>query len=139
MQNEIDNRLRQAAGLEADGKLEQAASAYGALLALIAVTCAAHAQERRLTGPEIVKMLKDRLVRGEERGRVTEQLFLGNGATFYTVHGAQSQGFWEVRGDQYCSKWPPSQSWACYDVMVDTGTTAFVSATGKRYPVSVID
>lgn len=43
------------------------------------------------------------------------QDFRASGATDYFA-GRPSTGQWAVRGDQYCSIWPPSDSWTCYDV-----------------------
>ena len=110
-------------------------------LASLWVCCAiaagpANAQDRKLTGPEIKALLTDRVAHGkEDSGSANEQLFLASGATFYSVGAAQSQGRWEVRGNQYCSAWPPSTSWSCYDVTHDGATHSFLSAAGKRYRV----
>ena len=41
------------------------------------------------------------------------QRFNGSGRTLYNA-GADSWGYWSVRGDQYCSQWPPNSLWACY-------------------------
>jgi hypothetical protein len=40
------------------------------------------------------------------------QDFFADGRTLY----GDQWGRWEVRGDRYCSVWPPSDRWACHDV-----------------------
>jgi len=57
------------------------------------------------------------------------QSFFADGSTEY-VAGRPSLGRWEVRGDQYCSVWPPSDHWACYDMMQKPGQLRFIGAAG---------
>ncbi len=45
--------------------------------------------------------------------------------------GGPSEGRWAVRGDQYCSLWPPSDLWACYDVQQKGQTIRFVDDAGN--------
>ncbi len=68
------------------------------------------------------------------------QYFHKNGGTPYiTASGEKSYGQWAVRGDQYCSLWPPSDHWTCFNVergaLPDgTPTLTFISGgNGKRY------
>jgi hypothetical protein len=42
----------------------------------------------------------------------TLQDFFADGRTLY----GSNFGRWEVRGDYYCSQWPPSDRWDCYAV-----------------------
>jgi hypothetical protein len=42
----------------------------------------------------------------------TLQDFKADGQTLY----GDSSGRWEVRGDRYCSQWPPSDRWDCHGV-----------------------
>jgi hypothetical protein len=42
------------------------------------------------------------------------QDFFADGRTLYE----DQWGHWEVRGDRYCSVWPPSDRWACYAVAI---------------------
>ena len=94
---------------------------------------AARAEGQKLTGAEIKTALSDHTLQGtREDGKLWQQIFQKSGATFYSVGNAQSQGRWEVRGDQYCSQWPPNESWTCYDMAVDAGDYYFVSASGQR-------
>jgi hypothetical protein len=43
------------------------------------------------------------------------QTFNADGSTLYTA-GEPSTGGWRVEGNQYCSVWPPSDRWDCYDI-----------------------
>jgi hypothetical protein len=65
-----------------------------------------------LTGAQITQALTARLLQydGGER-----QQFNADGTTLYESPDA-SHGQWRVTGDQYCSQWPPSDRWSCYDV-----------------------
>lgn len=68
------------------------------------------------------------------------QFFNHNGETPYIDEaGAKTFGRWLVRGDKYCSQWPPSDRYVCYGVersVEADGRTiiTFVSGgDGKRY------
>jgi hypothetical protein len=114
---------------------------FPVLTALLAICMAASAAaaERRLTGSGISETLAGHVFAGDDGGRKTEQIFHKGGATFYSVNGSQSQGRWEVRGDRYCSQWPPSEIWSCYDVLEDGAAVTFLAASGKRYSVKRLD
>ena len=43
------------------------------------------------------------------------QQFNKGGSTVYTTD-QPSSGQWRVEANQYCSVWPPSDRWSCYDV-----------------------
>jgi hypothetical protein len=106
-----------------------------AVLSLLFVPVAAEAEERKLSGPEIQTALAEHVFGGTDaNGKAWSQIFRNTGLTFYMQDTAVSNGFWEVRGDQYCSQWPPNQSWACYDVVEDAGAVVFISSTRTRYP-----
>ena len=93
----------------------------------------APAQEQRLSGVEIKTALSDHTLQGmREDGKPWQQIFQKSGVTFYSAGSAQSQGFWDVCGDQYCSQWPPNESWACYDMAVEADDYRFISASGQR-------
>jgi hypothetical protein len=103
-----------------------------AILGLLSCT-PAWADEIKLSGADITAALADHTLGGKrEDGSLWEQVFQKSGVTFYTVGSAQSQGVWDVRGDQYCSQWPPNQSWACYDMTKDANTYSFISASGQK-------
>ncbi|WP_420586748.1 hypothetical protein [Ruegeria sp.] len=44
--------------------------------------------------------------------------------------GSPSSGRWAVRDDRYCSLWPPSDLWACYDVQQSGKVIRFVDDAG---------
>ncbi|MEO0486031.1 MAG: hypothetical protein AAF092_08975 [Pseudomonadota bacterium] len=96
-----------------------------ALLALLPTMAIAHGP-RPLTGPEIEAVLNDATV-VYEGGEV--QTFHTSGRTLYD-NGRPSWGYWAVRGNQYCSQWPPADGWACYDVAGAHNTILFISETG---------
>ena len=77
-----------------------------------------------LTGEEIRQALSDRKLRYE----TAWQEFRASGRTLYNA-GQDSWGYWRVEGNQYCSKWPPSDLWACYD-MARSGDRVRFSGSG---------
>jgi len=86
----------------------------------------AGAQEwRALKGPEIQVALEARVL-GFGDGMMQD--FLADGRS---LHGDQ-WGLWRVLGDRYCSSWPPSELWVCYDVAVLGLEVRFQSDAGDR-------
>lgn len=81
----------------------------------------------RLTGVEAEAALNGTTLKYE----AARQVFYASGKTLYD-HGRPSWGYWAVRGDQYCSQWPPADGWACYDLDRHSGDgrLRFVSETG---------
>ncbi|NVO55665.1 hypothetical protein HW561_07675 [Rhodobacteraceae bacterium B1Z28] len=81
---------------------------------------------RQLSGGEILSAL------------IGKKLGYGNGAwqTFDEVmltqyfSGGPSAGRWAVREERYCSQWPPSDLWACYDFFQNGETIRFVGDGG---------
>ncbi len=57
----------------------------------------------------------------------TFQYFGPSGSTDYITERA-STGRWAARAGQYCSTWPPSDTWTCYDLYVDGDRVRFVGA-----------
>jgi hypothetical protein len=102
------------------------------VMTLIAVPC--HAEEKKLNGAEIAAALTDKVLTAKTD---TTQIFQKSGVTFFSESGSQSQGFWKVSGDKYCSQWPPNQAWPCYDVLQDGSKITFVSASGSRYEMQL--
>lgn len=84
----------------------------------------AQAEESRLTGPGIAAILAGKTVIGDD----WRQHFHADGRTAYAADRRDSMGVWQVRGDRYCSQWPPSTHWACYDMTrrVEDGATIVV-------------
>ena len=99
----------------------------------IALNLPAWADEMPMKGPDILKTLTGARVEGSN----WSQRFDAGGATIYAgADGKQSTGRWDVRGNEYCSQWPPSDVWACYAMAANTsadGTTIiWISAGGSR-------
>lgn len=59
------------------------------------------------------------------------QFFAHSGETIYR-RGDPSRGRWAERDGQYCSVWPPSDRWACYDLLVsdDGARLRFIGPAG---------
>lgn len=82
------------------------------LVAALLVSSPVWAEDwRQLSGEEVREALTGRTVDYDGAW----QDFRASGATLYNA-GEDSWGRWDIRGDQYCSQWPPNSSWACYDV-----------------------
>lgn len=60
------------------------------------------------------------------------QDFRASGRTLYNS-GEPSWGYWEVRDGRYCSQWPPSSDWDCYDMAIsaDGALVRFVDDWGN--------
>ena len=56
----------------------------------------------------------------------TMQTFGSGGDTQYITERAAS-GRWVARDGQYCSVWPPSDEWACYDIQLSGDRIRFVA------------
>ena len=80
---------------------------------------------KTLSGEEITAVLTGATLDYDERW----QDFRVSGRTLY-FSGAESGGFWDVRADQYCSMWPPSDLWACYDIAQSGDLIRFIGAAG---------
>jgi len=59
------------------------------------------------------------------------QEFTDSGRTLYNA-GRDSWGYWEVRGDKYCSQWPPADGWACYGVARNDNLIRFTGDSGDH-------
>jgi hypothetical protein len=105
--------------------------------ACLGLGTAAQAEERPMSGTEIRAALTDKWMRSTDPERPSMQLFLVNGSTHYAQGTATSVGRWEVRGDQYCSVWPPSTAWECYDMTQNGQEFVFISKSGVRYGVTL--
>ncbi len=57
------------------------------------------------------------------------QDFRADGTTLYDA-GQPQWGRWEAQGRQYCSLWPPSGTWACYDVARNGPELRFTGSDG---------
>ncbi len=94
-------------------------------------------QWQALTGAEIAEALTGRELEYENGAR---QSFRDGGTTTYGDGTATSDGRWRVEGDSYCSNWPPTDSWSCYELQRDSesGRLRFFGASENmavgRYP-----
>ena len=105
-----------------------------ALVALVLLAAPVRADDR-LDAAGITAALTDKALAYEDG---TTQSFKADGETIFT-NGKDSIGHWRVAGGRYCSVWPPSDTWACYDVMRTGTKISFVaddgsSITGKFAP-----
>lgn len=83
----------------------------------------------KLDGAGITEALTGRVLR---YGDGTTQSFMADGKTvFATKDGRQSIGHWGVQAGRYCSVWPPSDHWACYDVRQEGADIAFAADDGS--------
>ncbi|MEM1237705.1 MAG: hypothetical protein AAGI10_12085 [Pseudomonadota bacterium] len=98
---------------------------FAALLAFLPAMAAAQ-DFQPLTGAEIEAALDD-VTLTYEGGEV--QTFYASGRTLYD-NGRPSWGYWAVRGDQYCSQWPPADGWDCYDMDAGGDVLRFIGETG---------
>jgi|SRR5690349_8918283 hypothetical protein len=96
-----------------------------------------HAERKQLTGAEISAALNGRAVEGT--GTLAwRQTFEADGSTIYRSDRGTERGRWQVRGDQYCSQWPPSESWSCYDLAIDDELVTFIGASGTEHPARFV-
>ncbi len=87
--------------------------AVGAALILSLLSLPALADDwQPLTGDQIKTALSARVL--TYPGGQTQN-FYADGRTLYESDRPQ-WGQWRVDGDRYCSLWPPSDRWDCYDV-----------------------
>ena len=87
-----------------------------------------------LNAEGITKALTGRTLQYE----TATQEFRPSGKTLYTT-SQESWGNWSIHNGQYCSQWPPSSDWNCYDMYLsdDARTVRFIGApddvTDGRY------
>ena len=97
------------------------------VIAIILMSTPLWAQDwRPLEGAEIVEALNGRALIYENGDR---QDFSASGETLYFAAGP-SKGYWGVRDGQYCSVWPPSDIWTCYDLERSAQGLRFVGKHG---------
>ena len=92
---------------------------------LLPISAAAQDDWEAMTGAEIVEALTGKVLTYENAW----QDFRASGRTLYNA-GRDSWGYWGVRGDQYCSMWPPSDLWACYDMARSGDQLRFIGEAG---------
>lgn len=108
------------------------------LLFFMGVCCAS---AEMLDGKAIEAVLNDTTVYGLPLAPDSwRQSFAKSGETIYVdAAGAKTFGQWLARGDKYCSLWPPSDRWVCYEMesgadAAGRPTVTWISGgDGKRY------
>lgn len=107
---------------------------YALMLAGLATV--SQAGERPLVGTEIRAILTDATAITPKDGGEIIQVFYSDRRTFYQDE-RPSWGLWEIRNDQYCSNWPPSASWVCYDMFAweqdGRQWVVWIGESGTRY------
>ncbi len=89
----------------------------------------AHGQDwQSIDGQQIRDTLSDKVVIYDN----AEQKFFSSGRTLYNA-GQDSWGTWAVRGDKYCSQWPPSEQWTCYSMTRAGQRVQFVDGNGNVF------
>ncbi len=78
-----------------------------------------------LDGAGIVAALTDRTLQYDQAW----QTFKPTGRTLYNA-GQDSWGYWRVEGGRYCSQWPPSDLWTCYDMARAGDRLRFIGPAG---------
>ena len=112
----------------------------GLIVCSLAISSHAIAGEK-MTGAAIEAMLNDSTAWYLPLGAASaRQYFNKNGETPYIDgDGQKTYGEWLVRGDTYCSVWPPSDHYSCYEVEKGVSpdgipTITFISGgNGPRY------
>ena len=107
--------------------------------ALLVVALNASAEERKLTGGEIHKLLAGNSVHGMWGQSEYKSYFDPGGATTYHAKGRDpSSGYWRTTATQYCSTWDPGGT-SCYDIYRDGETILWgVPSSGARYPSTLL-
>ena len=104
-----------------------------AALVILFATPVAAEDWHPVDGSEIYALLSERTV--DYSGAWQE--FRASGRTLYNA-GAGSWGIWGVRGDFYCSQWPPNSAWDCYFVDPNTdGTAVRFSGSGDDITIGI--
>lgn len=98
-----------------------------ALIAGIPVGLGAEEGFERLNGDQVLEALMGRKLSYD--GGIWQTFDPSMRTTYFS--GRPSAGTWAVRGDQYCSVWPPSDHWACYDMERKGDTIRFIGSTGE--------
>ena len=87
---------------------------------------------------QLIELLAGNSMRGIWAGRHYAEYFDADGSTLYREQdGPVTEGRWRVDDDgRYCSVWPPSDDWVCYQVLV-SGMNIYWRADGQYYPAEV--
>ena len=107
-------------------------------LAVLLLTAAFAAEPYRPTAQQLDDMLRGNTMEGIWAGRPYLQYFDPSGSTRYREQGGEeTAGRWRIDANgQYCSVWPPSDRWVCYEVLV-IGNGLYWKADDQYYPSEV--
>jgi hypothetical protein len=116
---------------------------YSALIIFLSISSVS---AEMLDGKTIEPLLNDTTVYGLPLAPDSwRQSFAKNGETIYIdASGAKTIGEWLVRGDKYCSTWPPSDRLSCYEMESGTASDGKATVTwisgggGKRYEALLV-
>jgi len=95
------------------------------ILAALSMVSAANAEPK----PEDARVLDALMGKKLDYGQGIWQDFRPSMKTLYHS-GRPSWGYWAVRDGKYCSQWPPSSIWACYDIEITDTSVRFVGEKG---------
>ena len=90
------------------------------------------------TQQQLTELIEGNTMQGVWADKPYVQYFAPSGATQYREENSPvTEGRWRVneRG-QYCSVWPPSERWVCYDVLV-AGNRIYWKSGDDLYPAEV--
>lgn len=105
--------------------------------ALALLTTSTLADEQPMKGPEVKVFLEGATVEGNQDGAAWSQKFAADGTTVYTTASGDQPGHWEVRGDKFCSNWPPATTWDCYEITGEGDNISFIpDGGGKPWPAT---
>jgi hypothetical protein len=102
-----------------------------ALLIFLSIPNVAFAGPQKLNAMQIHELLSDRIIYSVPTVAPSEQLFQKAGATYFSENGNQTQGSWKIENDKYCSVWPPSENWVCYEMTREGNLINFISPSGN--------
>lgn len=110
------------------------------LLLVVLTAPTAFADERPLTGEEMIATLTGRTAISTDPATPYRQYFGPDGKTTYVPEGGPADvGLWRVRGGQYCSQWGGS-GWDCYDMFGEGDAITWIwRATGAAFPARMVD
>ena len=104
---------------------------YCLVMSLFAGT--AMAGQVTLSGEQIIEYLSGRSIEGNQDGMHWEQSFDASGLTTYVQNRSRpSAGRWKAIDDRYCSQWPPSNRWDCYDFTAEGDELTFIPVSGGQ-------
>lgn len=92
----------------------------------------AFAEEQPMKSAEVTAFLNGATVEGNQDGAAWSQTFDADGTTLYTTTSGETSGQWQLRGDKFCSLWPPATGWDCYDITGEGENISFVPEDGSK-------